>query len=287
MPGNARINAFISAGDTRLAGTDSGIFVSHDEGQSWHAAAGAAASSGRVVTFATLGQSVYAGTDRSGMLVSHNEAATRRVDAGFPSKNVRCLLQEQGKLYAGTDAEGVFLSSDRGGSWKQLTEGFPSLAQVFALTALKGKLFAALYSKGLYTWDDGNRRWSKTGPVSPLVLATIGDTLVAGHNPGGIYTSDDLGATWSKATLNAFGDLASSLPDRPGELSSDAPVWELASGAGRLFAGAASGIYYSEDNGRSWTRARIGLPEESPGVAFLVRREVILAATLVRTTQAR
>ncbi len=48
---------------------------------------------------------------------------------------------------------------------------------------------------------------------------------------------------------------------------------------GVIFAGASTGIYYSEDRGRTWTRARTGLPERSPGIAFLVEGTFILAGT--------
>lgn len=180
----------------------------------------------------------------------------------------------------GTDAEGVFLTNDSGRSWDQLDQGFPHHAQVFALAVLKGTVFAGLYTKGLYRWDEPVRRWSKTRSVSPLVLTTIAETLVVGHNPGGIYTSDDLGASWSKAASNTSGNSASLVKDPLGELSGDIPVWELASSPALVFAGAGSGIFYSEDKGRTWTRAHQGLPEESPCVAFLLSGDLVLAATL-------
>lgn len=77
-----------------------------------------------------------------------------------------------------------------------------------------------------------------------------------------------------------MGDLGLTSIMTSGDLPSNAPVWELAAGQGLVFAGASSGIYYSEDQGRTWTRARAGLPGESPGVAFLVRENLVLAATL-------
>ncbi len=279
LPGEARLNAFGSVGASFLAGTDVGIFMSRDQGQAWQASTGVARSSGRVVAFATLGGKIYAGTDRSGILESFDEGLTWAVNRSFASENVRSILGHQGKLYVGKDADGVLRSSDHGRSWDRLDHGFPQNAQVFALAALQETLFAGLYSKGLYRWDEPGRRWRKVEPVSPLALATIGDTLVVGHNPGGICVSDDLGASWAKATPTALGDLALPVPGQSGGLASDAPVWELASNAELVFAGAGPGIFYSEDKGRTWTRARHGLPEESPGVAFLLKGGLILAAT--------
>jgi photosystem II stability/assembly factor-like uncharacterized protein len=281
IPGGARINAFGSLEETLFAGTNSGIFTSGDGARTWAPATGVAMSSGRIINFATQEGQVFAGTDGGGMLVSSDRGKTWNVNATFPSRKVRCLLVHEGKLYAGTDSEGVFISSDGGQLWSQLQQGLPAHSQVFALSGVGGRLFAGLYSKGLYARSGREDRWSKTGPISPLVLAAIDGTLVAGHNPGGLYWSSDLGASWSKgiAVANGHGE---SLPAGDSEeLSSEAPVWELASHDGLVLAGASTGIYYSEDRGRTWSRARKGLPDKSPAVAFHLKRNFILAGTQI------
>lgn len=284
MPGNVRINAFGSLDEAIFAGTDSGIYISRDEGQSWRPSSITVLTPGRITCFASLGQNVYAGTDRGGILVSSDRGITWSLNSGFPAKKVRCLLDYRGKLYAGTDAEGVVVSNDGGQSWTRLHQGLPIHAQIFAMAVIKGKLFAALYSNGLYAWNGQELRWEKAGSVSPLVLTPIGDTLVAGHNPGGIYWSDDLGATWSKGTASSSRKVSPTQSERGAELSGEAPVWELASNHEMIFAGASAGIYYSEDRGRTWTRASMGLPEESPGVSFLIREKWVLAGTLIKNT---
>ena len=73
---------------------------------------------------------------------------------------------------------------------------------------------------------------------------------------------------------------------KSGELSNDAPVWELASNDEITFAGASAGIYYSEDRGRTWVRARNGLPSESPGVSFFLKGNLVLAGTVLPGTWA-
>ena len=70
-------------------------------------------------------------------------------------------------------------------------------------------------------------------------------------------------------------------------LATDAPIWELAADDKLVFVGAASGIYYSEDRGRNWTRARVGLPRVSPGVSFLLNRNFVLAGTLIERANGR
>jgi hypothetical protein len=241
-------------------------------------------SSGRVISFAALGLRVFAGTDGKGLLMSADRGRSWTLERTFPSEKARCLLAHDGKVYAGTDADGVFAWSNVGQPWTPLSAGLPSQGQVFALSAVRGRLFAGLYGRGLYAWDKQKNSWVKTGPVTPLALASVRDTLIAGHNPGGLYWSGDLGASWSKglAAGRAVDPLVSFHSDDSGELSSEAPVWELGSGNDLVLAGAAAGIYYSTDRGRTWRRARKGLPEESPGIAFLLKRDFVLAGMLIK-----
>lgn len=284
MPGRSRINAFGSADGVLVAGTDSGVFISRDQALSWQRATGAAGASGRIISFAALGRKVWAGTDGKGSLVSSDGGRSWALERACPSPKVRCLLAHHGNVYAGTDTDGVFASNGAGQPWTHFSAGLPAHTQVFALSAIRGRLFAGLYSRGLYAWDEQKQSWVKTGPVTPLALASAHDTLIAGHNPGGLYWSGDLGVSWSKgvAAGHAVDPLVSLHSNHSGELPSEAPVWELGSNDdGLVLAGAAAGIYYSGDRGRTWARARKGLPEKSPGIAFLVQRNFALAATLI------
>jgi photosystem II stability/assembly factor-like uncharacterized protein len=282
MPRESRINAFGSLDQVLFAGTDAGLFISRDEARSWEPTTRVAISGGRVISLATLGQRVFAATAGTGLLVSSDKGRSWDPNGATPSKKIRCLLAHEGNLYAGTDAEGAFSSGDGGRVWVPLREGLPLHAQVLALAVVQGRLFAGLYSRGLYAWEDPVRRWKKLEPVTPLALTAVRGTLVAGHNPGGIYWSGDLGASWSKGTPSAASRSSFVLSTAPGELSADAPIWELASDDELVFAGASAGIYYSEDRGHTWTRARTGLPDESPGVAFLVKRPFVLAGIWIR-----
>ncbi len=282
MPGNSRINAFGAVDTSIFAGTDSGIYISNDEGRSWNPSTGLAMSSGRILGFATLGQSLFVGTDRSGMIVSPDRGMTWKTNETLTSKRIRSLLADNGKLYLGTDGDGVFASSDQGQSWTSLHQGLPPHAQLFALSAIKGRLFAALYSKGLHYWNEQQQLWMKVGAVAPLALAVVGDTLIAGHNPGGIYWSDNQDGPWTQASASAISDVAQVLrADFFAEFDRNAPVWALGSSGDLLFAGASAGIYYSDDRGRSWSRAHAGLPAASPGVSFFVNDRYALAGTLV------
>jgi photosystem II stability/assembly factor-like uncharacterized protein len=281
LTGTARVNAFASVGELTLAGTDAGVYFSTDDGQTWLASATAFERIVRVLTFASLGKRVFAGTDGSGLISSSDGGRTWSIITSFVPQKVRFMLCLNERIYAGTDKDGVFVSDDRGENWAQLSRDLPSGPQVFALGEMKGKLFAGLYSDGLFMWSDEEQRWTKKANVSPLALASIDDTLIAGHNPGGILWSDDSGATWTQGTAAQTFRPPVSSNAKDGELLSDAPVWEMAAGENLAIAGAASGIFYSDDHGRTWTRSREGLPAESPGISFLVTKDVILAGSII------
>ncbi|MBM3847240.1 MAG: hypothetical protein FJ405_13275, partial [Verrucomicrobia bacterium] len=191
-----RINAFGSLGKAVVAGTDSGIYISLDGAEDWQPVTGAAQSSRRIISFVAQATKLFAGTDGQGMLVSSDTGMSWVVNRSFSSKKVRCLLAHKDLLYAGTDTDGVFSSTDGGQSWSSFNEGLPANAQIFAMSMAGDRLFAGLYSKGLYVWKEPEQRWTRTGPVRPLALATMGTVLIAGHNPGGIFWSEDSGAPW-------------------------------------------------------------------------------------------
>lgn len=282
MSGRSRINAFGSAGGVLLAGTDTGILISTDEALTWRPASGAALASQRVLSFATFGRRVFAGTAGNGLLVSSDGGESWAVATTFPVRKVRCLLAVNDKLFAGTDDAGVFVFPDGTQNWVHASTGLPSGAQIFALAAVDGRVFAGLYSRGLFAWDEQKRSWSKVGGVTPLAVASVGRALIAGHNPGGLYWSEDLGATWSKGTAASVGPNAFSNADDGAALAAESPVWEMASNGRVIFAGASAGIYYSQDHGRTWRRARAGLPAECPGIAFLAQPEFTLAAASLK-----
>ncbi|MBL9138840.1 MAG: hypothetical protein JNK85_23430 [Verrucomicrobiales bacterium] len=277
MPNQSRIHAFGSVGESLFAGTDSGVFRSSDEGRSWRPATGAAMTSGRVTSFATLGKRVVAGTDGQGLLASVDEGGSWVRNPSLSSIKVRCLIAHEEALYAGTDADGVFVLDGQAEVQARRREGLPARAQVFALAVVDGRLFAGLYGQGLFIWSDREGRWTKSGPVSPLALATAGRTLIAGHNPGGLHWSADFGVSWSRGTASLMEPSRSSFDDPQGALPMEAPVWELAANEVVALAGASKGVYRSEDHGRTWIRAQEGFPAYSPGVAFLLNRNFVLA----------
>ena len=267
LAGSPRINSFGATGKRVFAGTDTGIYSTDDDGLTWRKSSVTA----RTTSFAVAGGTIFAGTQSVGLLASGDQGLTWNSITGLASRNVRSLLAGDGMVIAGTDADGVMVSTDQGRTWVERKAGLPEFSQVFALARMGGTIFAGLYAKGLYAWNETRWQWVKVGSVKPLVLAAAagGGSLVAGQNPGGIY--------WMSQKPDGSGEWTEAI----GAFPPPAPVWELAAGDGLVLAGVADGVFRSEDAGRTWVQARLGLPAGSPAVSFLLRGDTILAGLVM------
>jgi photosystem II stability/assembly factor-like uncharacterized protein len=275
LPAEARINALEVAGTIAVAGTERGVFISRDAGMNWQPATRGVGTEARVLCLTVQSGHIFAGTHQHGVLVSGDGGATwQTVNHGLTDRYVRSLLAVGTNLYAGTDREGVFVSTDAGATWTNQRAGLPESSQVFDLALLGETVFAGLYSKGLYRWSAESGLWLRAGEVAPLELVATGKTLVVGHNPGGVFVSEDHGKTWQ--------DGGAGLPVH-------APIWTLAAGEERVFVGTTGklglgaedvSLFASKDKGKSWSRSDTGLPDASAAVSFVVTKEFILVGII-------
>jgi photosystem II stability/assembly factor-like uncharacterized protein len=248
-----RINALLYHGDSLWAATDNGLFGSTTFGQSWTQPAAPFASS-RILSVAAQEKVILAGTAH-GLWVSTNFGLSWQRSGPSISGAVLTIVAAPGVFYFGTEPGVIFRSRNLGESWEPLTNGLPGQHQIFQLHLhSSGELFAALYSKGLYTYREN--RWQQSGDVRPLVLSIFGDTVLAGHNPGGIDRSTDLGQTWHPAQTG---------------LPLQAPSWAILHHHNTIYYGTTgrSGLYVSEDAGETWS------PSPSPEL----RHRAVVALT--------
>jgi photosystem II stability/assembly factor-like uncharacterized protein len=143
-----RINTLVSTKATIVAGTDRGIFISTNNAQSWRAISIQDRDQVRVLALATISDDLFAGTSE-GLLGSADGGEHWEIKKSFPRRSVRSLHVMGETVYAGTDADLVYRSTDKGETWEHLSAGLPPNAQVFALTSIGSNLFAGLYAQGL------------------------------------------------------------------------------------------------------------------------------------------
>jgi photosystem II stability/assembly factor-like uncharacterized protein len=167
-------------------------------------------------------------------------------------------------LYAGTD-EGVFRWNETTARWEHIC---PSLGDVWAILhdpKDPSILYAGTRPAGLHRSTDGGVSWSEMaapgiaqfsevnmGPTRVtqlLVDPFVADTLWATVEIGGIYRSDDRGATWRLLTK--------------GLISADVhgiAVTRTPAGVPRVLATTNRGLHVSEDQGETWRFQEIDSP---------------------------
>ena len=152
--------------------------------------------------------------------------------------SVSSLATINGIIYAGSQTNGVYASTDNGITWIPKNSGIDEF-EIDGIAALPGYLFAATFGHGVYRSTDNGQTWLP--PASGTNLASTGlvvkDTniFVSSVNDG-VYRSTDNGVTWVKK-LFGFSYIVS-----------------IGVSGNKIFASTDS--YYilvSTDNGESWS----------------------------------
>jgi len=205
-----------------------------------------------------LSEQLYAITSTR-LLVSPDEGRTwSAVSAPTKTSRLTALLvrSPDGRIFVGTEDEGIYFSDDAGDSWVQGRLPRTKVA-IRSLVQIGPQSVAAITSAGLWMSADGAgyRAASLPGSETAIngIVAIDGGLLAATSH--GLVRSFDHGATWIRVAGTLDGNTISAIckhPSRPGV----------------LFASQYGSIYRSADDGNSWTR--ITAPNELPSVRQLV-----------------
>jgi hypothetical protein len=282
------INCFTTmsdgAGGTNiLAGTPNGFFVSTDKGESWSKinTGNIDGYGSDIIALASIGTDLFASTDYGVSLSTDNGVSW--TDTGLP-QSASCLAVSGTNLFAGTENNGVYLSSDYGASWAKVSNGLiGSYANYVTSLAVNGNYIFAGTRDGVYrstnngtSWDTANTGMRSSTYVIALIVipnGTNGTTIIAGTEQG-TYLSNNNGNNWTYISTNTglpyeYIDAFAAIPNGKGGTN--------------LFAGSQndeislSGLFLSTDNGNNWSRISIGLPEISCVSALCVTGTNIVA----------
>src|SRR3989304_1281009 len=183
---------------------------------------------------------------------------------GLSFIRVQCFAKQGTNLFAGTQGDGVWISTDNSASpWTKVSNGLPGKS-VIALLVNGTDLFAGTDSGVFKTTNNGTNWISVNDGLTDKhisSLALIGDNLFAGTNGGGVFLSSNNGLSWT--TVNS--DLTNLY------------VTALAVSGTNLFAASqetstlpfSSRVFVSTNNGTNWGLATTGLPA-SQEITFAV-----------------
>ncbi|MBN2372354.1 hypothetical protein JXL19_01010 [bacterium] len=216
---------------------------------------------------------IYAALYGSGIYKSEDSGYTwQRKNSGILNTNVMSLAIDptaSTRLYAGTCGGGVFRTEDGGETWTPRNNGLSStvINTILVNPVRTREVYAGTMLGGIYRSTNWANDWVQATTnvnssdvnntyVKDVVIDAIDGTLYAGtytdgNSPvGGVFRSDDSGATWSRVT--SLGNNAIFALEIDG-----------ASGNDMLFAGTYKRfIFKSADSGTTWNRVNITTPDD-------------------------
>jgi phage pi2 protein 07 len=160
---------------------------------------------------ATIGSTVFAGSFRGVYKSTNNGGNWTAVNNGIENWFIYALASDGAKLYATgyyfnplflstTQTSGIFLSTDNGANWRQLSNS------AFTSTSIEAKgsyIYAGSYDGGILMSENGGSSWieSNRGLTNLRVSSVVvsGSTVFASTYGGGVFYSTNNGQNWRAA----------------------------------------------------------------------------------------
>ncbi|HNG32164.1 MAG TPA: BACON domain-containing carbohydrate-binding protein [Blastocatellia bacterium] len=197
---NRYVNALKPHAGSLFAATDAGVFRSVDNGGNWEPTN---LEVQRVVSLASIGNRLLAGTYGGGIFVTENQGekwtSAGQTNNGLNNSKVIALSAgaDGSTWFAGTDGGGIFRSTNGGQSWVAVNADLPPGLSVYAFAVSGAKLYAgSIY--GVFVSEDNGARWKQINAgLLDIFVTSLGvsdNTLIAGTRIGGVFTSQIPGA---------------------------------------------------------------------------------------------
>ncbi len=312
-PYGGPITCFAASESEVFAGTDRGVFLTTNNGQSWTAANTGlpnytdeyGSQNNRVGALMLFGSNVFVAFGGGAYVSTNSGASWTPASEGLPPKvEITCFAVSDTKLFAGSEG-GLFCSTNNGEDWNVVT-GPDGPFGVRAIAALGSSIFC-VQGPSLFRSTDNGANWSALYVVLPRwanALAAMDSDLFIGTDFG-VFRSTDSGTTWaevnaglnnsnvltfaaSRSTLFAAGSWSRGVfrtTDRGASWTqaiagfTNAKVQALAVSGSNIFAGTyTEGVFLSTDGGTYWRKSTSGLrPLNTPAV--LASESSLLAGT--------
>jgi photosystem II stability/assembly factor-like uncharacterized protein len=233
------INIF---GSDIFVGTDKGIFLSTDNGDSW-ISRDSGMNGLNSYTFAKSDSNIFAGTEKGIYLSTNNGYSWNRINTGFENYLVTDIVVNRSNIFVANWGQGVLLSTDNGLSWIEKNEGItPSELFINSIAINDSNIFGGSCREGVYLSKDFGNSWiKKNNGITNINVHSIipnGENIFLATN-GGIFISSNNGDAWINKT--------------------EGNIYSMDIIGSYIFAGNEFGVYLSKDSGNNWAWDTLGL----------------------------
>ncbi len=183
--------------------------------------------------------------------------------------SIKCLAKNPTHLFALSETDGFFLSTDNGNNWMQRNNGLPTAYPVYHSLATDGSnLFVGMDNAIFFSTDNGDHWMARSNGlpmnntrVFSLLATPFG--IYAGTSRG-IFLSTDQGTNWLATSAGLPNNVA---------------IFSFAISGSQLYAGTSSGVFLSTDQGNNWVAASAELPDNTAVFALAISGSNIFAGT--------
>lgn len=249
---NNNVHSIAAYSGTVLAGTNSGLSISSDYGNSWR----------KVTTSDGLGDNNVIGTSVSGSIFTASTSGgfSMSTDSGFKwtnnpklavsvltDKSIRPVIQN-GTIYLPLENSGLYSSSDFGKKWTLFSNTYGS-----SVVAVSEPVVVIGSDSGIAISTNSGSTWQTRTVDDGLFANTINDISTKGTSiylacAKGLSISEDSGKSWKSYGPND-GLGANQIE---GQLVTWFQINRVVESAGVLFAATSCGLYTSINNGKTW-----------------------------------
>jgi photosystem II stability/assembly factor-like uncharacterized protein len=190
-----------------------------------------------VTAIASTDQCIYVGAGHGMVVSSDNGTSWQKCTIDLTDAIIESIVTAGETIFTGTQSQGFFMSTDKGGHWKSIDSVFKG-KHIQRVNSCAGVVIVRDDDGSTYISFDNGVTWRDDELGKKVnALATTGSLIVAATNSHGIYRTSDSGTTWVKVN--------------------GSPNFEKFASIGHfLFGNNGQGVFRSSDSGQTWVNVK-------------------------------